>query len=98
MFQFGTLNTGNKRVDYTPPAGNSLTIHSVVIRKVDGVDYTNTCVRIDGDDEICADCEYGFCDSTWENTFPDYVKTTKDASPFITFLFRRVLEIMKAYF
>ena len=96
VFQFGTTNAGNKRVDYTPPAGDSLTIHSVVIRQVEGVDYTNTCVRID-DEEICGDCEYGFCESSWQNYLPTVPlsPTTADASPFITFLFRRVLEIMK---
>ena len=76
-----------------------MTIHSVVIRQVDGVDYTNTCVRID-DEEICADCKYGFCESSWQNYLPTVPlsPTTEDASPFITFLFRRVLEIMKIYF
>ena len=97
VFQFGATNAGNRRVEYTPPPGESLTIHSVVIRQVDGVDYTNTCVRLDDGDEICADCNYGFCESSWQNYLPTVARppTTEDASPFITFLFRRVLELIK---
>ena len=96
LFQFGTANAGNQRIDYTPPAGDILTfVHSVVIRKIDGVDYTNTCVIIDDDatTKVCARCEYGHCESGWA-AIASSLSGVEDASPFITFLFNSTLRLI----
>ena len=77
-----------------------LLFHSLVIRKVNGVDYSNLCVVIEDDysTEVCAKCDYGICEYNFESAFggewDSIITSVEEASPFITFLFSQVFEFL----